>query len=100
MLRSTVHEDVQVVSEYDQEMPQSHTADQPTAPNEESENTNSHKTSGRQSAIPHKDDCKTRKDTKLCITKQGTNTEPSHTMGHYYTMIKLQNNHRLITDSS
>ena len=31
--------------------------------------------------IPHHDDCKTRKDTKYCITKQGPNTEPPQTKG-------------------
>ena len=40
---------VKKASEYDQEIPQSHTADQPTAPREEEpQKTNSHKTSGRQ----------------------------------------------------
>ena len=48
---STAH---QKVSEYDQEIPQKHT--------KESQNT--------------KDDCKTRNDTKYCITKQGPNTDP------------------------
>ena len=52
-----------------------HTADQPTAP------------SGIAIKIKqpahffHKDTCKTRKDTKYCITKQGPNTEPLQTMG-------------------
>ena len=39
---------IKKVSEYDQEIPQSHTADQPTHREEESQNTNSHKTSERQ----------------------------------------------------
>ena len=34
------------VSEYDQEMPQSQTADQPTAPEENTRNTDSHNTIG------------------------------------------------------
>ena len=36
-------------SEYDQEIPQSHTADQTTALRGRAQNTNSHKTSGRRS---------------------------------------------------
>ena len=49
---------------------------------EETQNTNSHKTSGRQSkqsnqsSHPQQDACKTRKDTKFCITKQVPNTKP------------------------
>ena len=35
-------------SEYDKEIPQSHTADQPKSPEEEPKNTDCHKTSGRQ----------------------------------------------------
>ena len=49
---------------------------------EESQNNNSHYTSGsNQLSLPHQDDCKTRYDTKYYITKQGPNTEPSQTMG-------------------
>ena len=54
---------------------------------EELQNTNSHKTSGRQLKqnnklpLPHQDDCKAKKDTIYCITKQGPNTEPPQTMG-------------------
>ena len=45
---------------------------------EEPQNTNSHKTSGRQLknsnqlSLPRRDDCKTRKDTKYCINKTRT----------------------------
>ena len=52
----------QKVSENDQEIPQTHTVDQPTAPWAESQNTNSHKTSGRplklnnQLSLPQQDD--------------------------------------------
>ena len=48
---------------------------------EESQNNNSHKTLGRQTklsnqfSLSHQDDCQTRKDTKHCTAKHGTNTE-------------------------
>ena len=57
------------VSEYEQEIPQSQTADQPMA-EEQPKNSNSQKTSGRQLkqsnqlSLPRQDDCKTRKDDK------------------------------------
>ena len=53
---------LKIVSEYDQEIPQSQTADNPVAP------LNHHKTSGRQikqsnqPSLPHQDDCNTRMD--------------------------------------
>ena len=49
---------------------------------EEPQNINSRKTSDtNQLSLPHQGDCKTRKDNKYCITKQGSNTEPKQTMG-------------------
>ena len=50
------------VSEYDQDIPQSQTADKPMA------SINNHETPGRQTkqsnqlSLPHRDDCKTRMD--------------------------------------
>ena len=58
-----------IVSEYDQKIPQSQTADNPVAPREE-EPLNHHKTPGRQIkqsnqlSLPHQDDCNTRMDIK------------------------------------
>ena len=55
-------------SEYDQEIPQSQTADNPSA--REEEPLNHHETSGRQIkqsnqlSLPHQDDCNTRMDIK------------------------------------
>ena len=49
---------------------------------EEPQNSNSHKTSGKQLkqsnqlSLPHQNGCKTSKDTKHCTTKHGRNTEP------------------------
>ena len=57
-----------IVSEYDQEIPQSQTADNPMA--HEEELLNHHKTPGRQIkqsnqlSLPHQDDCNTRMDIK------------------------------------
>ena len=54
-------------SEYDQEIPQSHTADQPTHREEAPQNTDCHKTSGmqlkqsNQFSLPHQDYCKSRR---------------------------------------
>ena len=56
------------VSEYDQEIPQSQTADNPWHPEEEP--LNHHETSGiqikqsNQLSLPHQDDCNTRMDIK------------------------------------
>ena len=61
---------VEKVSEYGQEIPQLHNADQPMAREKESQNIYSNKTSVRQYkqsnqlSLPLQDDCKTRKDTK------------------------------------
>ena len=55
-----------IVSEYDQEIPQSQIADNPVAPEEEL--LNHHETPGRQIkqsnqlSLPHQDDCNTRMD--------------------------------------
>ena len=55
-------------SEYDQEIPQSQTADNPVAP--QGEPLNHHETPGRQIkqnnqlSLPHQDDCNTRMDKK------------------------------------
>ena len=49
---------------------------------EEPQDTHSRKTPGRQLKqsnqpfLPHQDGYKTRKNTKYCLTKKGTNTEP------------------------
>ena len=57
-----------IVSEYDQEIPQSQTADNPVASREEP--LNHHRTSRRQIkqsnqlSLPHQDDCNTRMDIK------------------------------------
>ena len=59
---------LKIVSEHDQEIPQSQTADNPVAPQEEPHNH--HETPGRQIkksnqiSIPHQDDCNTRMDIK------------------------------------
>ena len=66
-VRTYVH-DIQKVSEYDQEIPQSQTADRPW--HREEEPHNNHDTAGRQTkqsnqlSLAHRDDCKTRMDTK------------------------------------
>ena len=63
-----------IVSEHDQEIPQSQTADNPVHRKEEP--LNHHETPGRQIeqsnqlSLPHKDDCNTRMDIKLRTTKQ------------------------------
>ena len=51
-----------IVSEYDQEIPQSQTADKPMAPRGSA--TQHHETPGRQTkqSNQHQDDCKTRRD--------------------------------------
>ena len=57
--------ETKIVSEYDQEIPQSQTADNPVA-----EPLNHHETPGRQIkqsnqlSLPHQDDCNTRMDIK------------------------------------
>ena len=57
-----------IVKEYDQEIPQSQTADNPW--HREEEPPNHHETPGRQikqsnqPSLPHQDDCNTRKDIK------------------------------------
>ena len=57
-----------IVSEYDQEIPQSQTVDNPL--HREEEPLNHHETPGRQIkqsnqlSLPHQDDCNTRMDTK------------------------------------
>ena len=66
-------------SEYDQEISQSQTADNPW--HREEEPHNNHETPGRQTKqsnqlfLPHRDDCETRMDTKLRTTKHRTITE-------------------------
>ena len=47
-------------------------------------------------SLPDQDDCKTRKDTKHCITKQGPNTESLQTI----LMNQQKPNHCLRKDSS
>ena len=59
---------LEIVSEYDQEIPQSQTADNPW--HREEEPLNHHETPGRQIkqsnqlSLPHQDDCNTRMDKK------------------------------------
>ena len=59
---------LEIVSEYDQEMPQLQTADNPVAPR--GKPLNHHETPGRQIkqsnqlSLPHQDDCNTRMDIK------------------------------------
>ena len=96
------------LSEYDQEIPQSHTADQPTASEEEPQNTNSYKTSGRQLkqsnqlslSCPRQDNCKTRKDTKKSRTKHRPTQNPHKQYEVHKTMYQQQQNHCLRTDRS
>ena len=73
---------------------------------EEPQNTNSHKTSGRQLkqsnqlTLPREDYCKTRKDKQKCITKQ-IPTHKTHTQCKVHkTMYQQQLNQCLRTDSS
>ena len=59
----------------------------------EPENTNSHKTLGRQLkqlSRPDLDDCKTRKDAKKCITKQITTQDHSNSFEVHKTMNQQQ----------
>ena len=58
------------ISEYDQEIPQSQTADNPAAPQGHQED----KLSKANSSFPHQDDCNTRTDTKQRKTKHRTIT--------------------------
>ena len=68
---------IKKVSEHDQEI-HNHMQTNPWHREEEPQYNNGHKTSERKYSnrvsLPHQDDCKTRKDTNYCITKQGTNT--------------------------
>ena len=69
------------VSEYDQKIPQSQTADREEEPH------SNHKTPGRQTkqsnqlSLPHQDDCKNRRDIKKRTTKHRTISESNPTMG-------------------
>ena len=64
---------LKLVSEYDQEIPQSQAADKPM--HHEEAPHNHQDTAGRQTkesyqlSLPHQDDCKTRMKIKYCITK-------------------------------
>ena len=64
----TILKRLKIVNEYDQEIPQSQTADNPW--HREEEPPNHHETPGRQikqsnqPSLPHQDDCNTRKDIK------------------------------------
>ena len=68
-----------IVSEYDQKIPQSQTADKPMAGEEEP--LNHHETPWRQTkqsnqlSLPHQDDCKTWMDIKSPTTKHRTITD-------------------------
>ena len=67
---------LKIVSEYDQEIPLSQTADNPW--HREEEPLNHHETPGRQIkqsnqlSLPHQDDCNTTMDIKLRKTKHRT----------------------------
>ena len=73
------HRKLHVVSEYDQEMPQSQTAKKPWHCEEMPHSYN--ETPGRQTkqrnqlSLPHRDDCKVRMDTTYRTTKHRTITE-------------------------
>ena len=81
------------VSDYDQEIPKSQTADPPRHREEEPQDIYRNKTSKKQNpqcntckqsnklSLLRQDDCKTRKDMSVMQTKTKTNTEPSQTMG-------------------
>ena len=53
-----------IVSEYDQEIPQSLTADKPMNREEEPQNKSQDTSKTNQLSLPHQDDCKTRMDIK------------------------------------
>ena len=87
-----------IVSEYDQETPQSQTADNPMAPEEEP--INHHETPERQIkqsnqlSLPHQDDCNTRTDTKQRTTKHRTITD-SHNGFFSIKVLYVENLARL-----
>ena len=68
-----------IVSEYDQEVPQSQTADKPMAPRgratQQSQDTRKTNKQSNQLSLPHLDDCKTRRDIKQRTTKDRTITD-------------------------
>ena len=79
-------------SEYDQEIPQSHTADQPTHREEEPEDIYSFRFLFKMIAKLEW--------TQVMHNKAKTNTEPPQTMGSSLTIDQQQQNHRLKTVSS
>ena len=79
---------------YDQEIPQSQTADKPNPWHREEEPGRQNKQS-TQLSLPHQDDYKTRMDIKYRKTKHRTITD-----SHNGSNNKQQQNHRLRTDSS
>ena len=87
-----------IVSEYDQETPQSQTADNPMAPEEEL--INHHETPERQIkqskqlSLPYQDDCNTRMDTKQRTTKHRTITD-SHNGFFSIRVLYVENLARL-----
>ena len=69
-----------IVSKYDQEIPQSQTADKPVAPRgratqQPRDTRKTNKPEQPALSLPHQYDCKTRMDTKQCTTKHRTITE-------------------------
>ena len=86
----------QNVSEYDQDMTQSQTADQPTT-KRGSDTEYRHMSPRRQLkknnqlSHPQRDDQKTRKNIKHCITKQRPNTNP-HKQRVQQHIINIQHN--------
>ena len=77
---------LKIVSEYDQEIPQSQTADNPVAPRGRAAQPQ-RETPGRQIkqsnqlSLPHQDDCNTRMDIKQRTTKHRTITD-SHNVSN------------------
>ena len=75
---------VNKASEFDQEITQTHIADQPKAlwrrTTEQYQSVDTGKTNKlkQPDLYSHQDDCKTRKDTKQFTTKHGTNTDPNN----------------------
>ena len=93
-LRVNIYQISTVNSEYDQEMPHNGTLQtNPRHDEEEAKNKNRNMTfrtpqkSSNQPSLPKRGDCKTGKDTELCITKQGPNTKPTQTMGATISLI-------------
>ena len=66
---------LKIVSEYDQEIPQSQTADNPVAQRGRAAQPSWDTRKSNQLSLPHQDDCNTRTDTKQRATKHRTITD-------------------------